>query len=72
MRCSLYPQFYNCFLPKLFACGPVVIPSLVQVYNFVSGVHRQLLGLSQVEKLESDRVCGQVSFIQVASSNRFN
>ncbi len=35
-----------CLLTKLFACCPVAHPSLVQVYNFVPSVLRQLFGLA--------------------------
>ncbi len=43
--------FYNCansccLLTKLFAYCPVAHPSLVQVYNFVPSVLRQLFGLA--------------------------
>ncbi len=45
------PFFYNCansccLLTKLFAYCPVAHPSLVQVYNFVPSVLRQLFGLA--------------------------
>ncbi len=47
------------------------LPSLVQVYNFVSGVLWQLFGLGH-SGVWSGTVwgCGQVSFILITSSNR--
>ncbi len=44
----------GCFLTKLFAYCPVAHPSLVQVYNFVPSVLRQLFGLAHSGEFESD------------------
>ncbi len=40
-----------CLLTKLFAYCPVVHPSLVQVYNFVPSVLRQLFGLAHSDEV---------------------
>ncbi len=56
---------------KLLTYCRFSLPSLVQVYNFVSGVLRQLFGLGH-SGVWSVTVwgCGQVSFILITSSNR--
>ncbi len=56
---------------KLLTYCRFSLPSLVQVYNFVSGVLWQLFGLGH-SGVWSVTVwgCGQVSFILITSSNR--
>ncbi len=58
------------FTPRLTYCR-FSLPSLAQVYNFVSGVLWQLFGLGH-SGVWSVTVwgCGQVSFILITSSNR--
>ncbi len=59
------------FTPSCLPIADSVFPSLVQVYNFVSGVLWQLFGLGH-SGIWSVTVwgCGQVSFILITSSKQ--
>ncbi len=60
-----------CLFTKLFAYCPVAHSSLVQVYNFVPSVLRQLFGLDHSGEV-GYWVIERMSFIQLTSSNRCN